>query len=148
MFRKLLLVAAIVSVLLVSLAGVAGAANPPGQGQPGQSCGSGTAPDTPGNGNPANSPGSPFAGGVSDGKYNVAESQYEVACFQVSQPHPSPNRPLRRLRHSPIRASAGARCEAPHAVLPPGARLDHDLEPRSEATRHRPPRRFDLAVWA
>jgi hypothetical protein len=86
--RKLLIVMAIVSVLLVAFGGIAFAANPPGQGQPGQSCGSQTAPNTPGKGNSANSPGSPFVGGVSDGKYNVAESQYDVACFQVSQPHP------------------------------------------------------------
>jgi hypothetical protein len=86
--RKLLTAMAIASVLLVAFGGIAFAANPPGQGQPGQSCGSQTAPNTPGGGNSANSPGSPFTGGVSDGKYNVAESQYDVACFQVSQPHP------------------------------------------------------------
>ena len=82
--RKLLIVTAIVSVLLVGLVGIASAANPPGKGQPGQTCGSQTAPNTPGKGKSANSPGSPFVGGVSDGKYNVAESQYDVACFQVS----------------------------------------------------------------
>jgi hypothetical protein len=85
MLRKLLIVTAIVSVLLVSLVGMAFAANPPGQGQPGQTCGSQTAPNTPGGGTSASSPGSPFTGGVSDGKYNAAESQYDVACFQVSQ---------------------------------------------------------------
>ncbi len=86
--RKLLIVTAIVCVSLISLAGIAFAANPPGQGQPGQTCGSFFAPNTPGGGNSAGSPGSPFTGGVSDGKYNAAESQYDVACFQVSQPHP------------------------------------------------------------
>ena len=41
----------------------------------------------PGGDNSASSPGSPFTGGVSDGKYNVAKSQYDVACFQVTQSH-------------------------------------------------------------
>jgi len=88
MLRRLLIVTAIVSVLVAGIAEVAGAVSPPGQGQPGQTCGSQTAPNTPGGGNSANSPGSPFTGGTSDGKYNAAESQYDVACFQVSQPHP------------------------------------------------------------
>ena len=89
MLRKLLIVGAIVFALLVGLVGIAFAANPPGNGQPGQTCGSQTALNTPGGGNSANSPGSPFSGGVADGKYNTAESQYDVACFQVSQPgHP------------------------------------------------------------
>jgi hypothetical protein len=86
--RRSLILTAIVSVLLAGIAGTSGAANPPGQGQPGQTCGIGSAPNTPGGGNSANSPGSPFTGGVSDGKYNAAESQYDVACFQVSQSHP------------------------------------------------------------
>ena len=86
MLRKLLIVTAVVCVLLVGVVTTAFAANPPGQGQPGQSCES--QPNTPGGGNSANSPGSPFTGGVSDGKYNAAKSQYDVACFQVSQSHP------------------------------------------------------------
>jgi hypothetical protein len=89
MLRRLLIVTALASALFVGVVGFAFAANPPGNGQPGQSCGSSTALNTPGGGQSANSPGSPFQGGVADGKYNVAESQYDVACFQVSQPkHP------------------------------------------------------------
>ena len=103
MFRKVLIAAAIVSVLLVGL-GVAFAASPPGPGQPGQSCGSTTASSSPGNTTSASSPGSPFStnGGVSAGVYAngpgttpnhkitnpTAVSQYDVACFQVSQTHP------------------------------------------------------------
>jgi hypothetical protein len=89
LLRKLLIMTAIVSVLLVGAVGMAFAANPPGPpGPPGQTCGKGAATSTPGGGNSAGSPGSPFVGGVSDGKYNAAKSQYDVACFQVSQPHP------------------------------------------------------------
>jgi hypothetical protein len=88
MLRKLLAATAIVTVLSLGLVAIAFAANPGTQGPPGQSCGSSTAPTTPGGGNSANSPGSPFQGGVSDSHYNVAKSQYDVACFQNSQPHP------------------------------------------------------------
>jgi hypothetical protein len=89
MLRKLLAAAAIASVLLLGLEGMAFAANPGTQGPPSQSCGSATASNTPGGGNSTNSPGSPFQGGVADSRYNVAKSQYDVACFQVSQPgHP------------------------------------------------------------
>ena len=95
--RKLLLVTAIVSVLLLGIAAVA-YADPTGcQGQPNQSCGSANASMTPGNS--ANAPGSAFnpsgvAGGVYAGQQpqnsNNAHSvsQYDVACFQVSQSHP------------------------------------------------------------
>jgi hypothetical protein len=87
MLRKLLVITAVVSVLMVGPVGVAFAANPPGNGQPGQTCGTDGATSAPGKGNSANSPGSPFVGGVADGKYNAAESQYDVACFQVTQNH-------------------------------------------------------------
>jgi len=87
----------LVCALMVGLTGVALAADPGTQGQPNQSCEA--QPGTPGGGNSANSPGSPFYGGVSDGKYAGSQpqnstnpnsvSQYDVACFQVSQPgHP------------------------------------------------------------
>jgi len=73
-------------------------------GQPGQSCGSATAGSSPGGGNSSVSSGSPFqgassadvyanpgttpAGGPNAGDSNPnAVSQYDVACFQVSQPH-------------------------------------------------------------
>ena len=88
MLRKLLVATAIVAVLSLGLVAIAFAANPGTQGPPSQSCGSSTAPNTPGGGNSANSPGSPFQGGVADSKYNVAKSQYDVACLQNSQPHP------------------------------------------------------------
>jgi hypothetical protein len=68
------------------------AANPPGTGQPGQSCqdleaAGGTTP-----GHSASSPGSPFNepginsqnGGVG-GQHYSESSQYDVACFQVSR---------------------------------------------------------------
>ena len=70
------------------------AANPPGTGQPGQSCqdieaAGGTTP-----GNSASSPGSPFnepginsQNGGTGGQHYSESSQYDVACFQVSQPH-------------------------------------------------------------
>lgn len=73
------------------LAGPALAANPPGTGQPGQSCqdieaAGGTTP-----GRAATSPGSPFnepginsANGGTGGQHYSASSQYDVACFQVS----------------------------------------------------------------
>jgi len=77
------------------------AASPGTQGQPGQTCLSSTAPSEPGQA--ANAPGSAFnetgpgkagtvyaGNGVSATTANSsnAVSQYDVACFQVSQPHP------------------------------------------------------------
>ena len=81
------------------------AASPGTQGQPGQTCLSSTAPQEPGQassspGSPFNEPtdtspggqaGSVYAGnGVSATRANSgnAVSQYDVACFQASQPHP------------------------------------------------------------
>jgi hypothetical protein len=89
--------------LALAASGTALAANPhaPGtSGQPSQTCLSGTAPGEPGNA--ASSPGSPFneptdtsPGGVAGGVYAGSQpqnsnnpnsvSQYDVACFQVSQ---------------------------------------------------------------
>ena len=93
MARTLLFVVALICAVLVGLTGSALAASPGTQGQPNQSCED--QPSTPGGGNSANSPGSPFVGGVSDGKYAGSQpqnsnnpnsvSQYDVACFQVSQ---------------------------------------------------------------
>ncbi len=77
------------------------AASPATQGQPGQTCLSSTAPNEPGQA--ASAPGSAFnetgpgtagtvyaGNGVSATTANSdhAVSQYDVACFQVSQPHP------------------------------------------------------------
>ena len=72
---------------------IAGAtANPSGHGRPGQSCqdleaSGGTTP-----GHAANSPGSPFnepginsVNGGTGGQHYSETSQYDVACFQVSQ---------------------------------------------------------------
>jgi hypothetical protein len=94
MMRKALVLTAILCALLVGLPGVAFATDPGTHGQPNQSCED--QPSTPGGGSSANSPGSPFTGGVSDGKYAGSQpqnsknatsvSQYDVACFQVSQP--------------------------------------------------------------
>jgi hypothetical protein len=76
--------------LLVSVPALA--ANPPGTGQPGKSCqdqlaARGTTP-----GHSASSPGSPFnepgigsPNGGTGGQHYSATSQYDVACFQVSQ---------------------------------------------------------------
>ena len=91
--RKLLVSTAVVCALLVSTAGAALAASPGTHGQPNQSCEE--QPSTPGGGNSASSSGSPFHDGTSDGKYAGSQpqnannpnsvSQYDVACFQVSQ---------------------------------------------------------------
>jgi hypothetical protein len=93
MTLKLLFVTAVVLAVLVGLTGAAFAADPGTHGQPKQSCEAQSS--TPGGGNSANSPGSPFHDGVADGKYAgsqpqnsnnpISVSQYDVACFQVSQ---------------------------------------------------------------
>jgi hypothetical protein len=104
--RKLLVAATLVSILSLALAGIA-VADPTGnQGQPSQSCQ--IQPASPGGGNSSVSSGSPFQGTSSAGVYAngpgtggpgtatgtghitnpTAVSQYDVACFQVSQPHP------------------------------------------------------------
>ena len=70
------------------------AANPSGSGRPNQSCqdieaAGGTTP-----GHASSSPGSPFnepginspSGGIG-GQHYSETSQYDVACYQVSQPH-------------------------------------------------------------
>ena len=83
--------------LALAASGTALAANPGTQGQPSQACLSSTAPMEPGNASAA--PGSAFNenGGIAGGVYagngapslngNTAKaiSQYDVACFQVSQ---------------------------------------------------------------
>ena len=75
------------------------AANPSGTGPPNQSCQSFEGPGgTNAPGNSGTSPGSVFNepgfgsvnGGTGGNAYNNAgaPSQYDVACFQVNQPHP------------------------------------------------------------
>lgn len=70
------------------------ASNPAGTGQPSQSCGSDTAPMTPGNSssapgsafNPDGVAGTHYAGEQPQNSVNPnSVSQYDVACFQVSQ---------------------------------------------------------------
>jgi hypothetical protein len=83
--------ALVLCALVLGTAAPAFGANPPGSGQPGQECGSDTAPQSPagfGTGGFANaeahyagSEGTPSAANGS----TKAVSQYDVACFQVSQ---------------------------------------------------------------
>ena len=86
---------AVAGVLALAVSGPASAASPGTQGQPNQSCGSDTAPSTPGNAvsasgsafNPHGQAGSVYAGQQPQNSNNPTEvSQYDVACFQVSQP--------------------------------------------------------------
>jgi len=98
--KRLIVKGVTATILVVALAfppiTSAFAANPHSggtTGRPNQSCGSTTAPNTPGNA--ANSPGSPFnpsgnagthyAGQQPQNSRNGQASQYDVACFQVSQ---------------------------------------------------------------
>ncbi len=87
----------VVLVLTLAFASTALADSTGNTGQPNQSCGSSNAQMTPGNA--VNSPGSAFnPNGVAPGVYAGQQpqnsgnpksvSQYDVACFQVSQPHP------------------------------------------------------------
>jgi hypothetical protein len=100
MVRRLLIGAGILTFLLFAVVGIATAATPGTSGQPNQSCQNTATSTTPGNA--VNAPGSPFnANGVSGGVYAngpgstpnggvsnpTAVSQYDVACFQNSQPH-------------------------------------------------------------
>jgi hypothetical protein len=93
------LIVAVVSGAALLMFAVTGAlaVNPPGTGQPSQTCLSSAAPNEPGNA--ANAPGSAFNenGGIAGGVYagngentetpanGHAVAQYDVACFQVSQ---------------------------------------------------------------
>jgi hypothetical protein len=91
--KKLMVLAATVFVL--GAAPALGAANPSGTGQPSQTCLSTTAPSEPGNA--ASASGSAFNenGGIAGSMYAGSQpqnsnnpqsvSQYDVACFQVSQ---------------------------------------------------------------
>jgi hypothetical protein len=77
-------------------ANAAGNPSPTGTGQPSQTCGSGSAPMTPGTAaaapgsafNPAGHAGTVYAGEQPQNSGNpTSVSQYDVACFQVSQGH-------------------------------------------------------------
>jgi hypothetical protein len=94
-FGTLAATGTLAGALAFAASGTAFAANPPGTGQPGQTCLSSTAPSEPGNA--ASAPGSAFNenGGIAGGVYAGEQpqnsvnpnsvSQYDVACFQVSQ---------------------------------------------------------------
>ncbi len=98
MVRRLVLAIAVIMILTAVAAGTAFADNPHGPGstgQPGQSCQVTTT--TPGQAMSA--PGSAFnPGGVAGGVYAGTQpqnsnnthsvAQYDVACFQNTQPHP------------------------------------------------------------
>ena len=91
LFLRALVATAAVGAIMLIPAATAGAANPGTQGPPSQSCQTvvGTGGATPGNATSlAKSIGTPFnivTGGISGSHYNPG-SQYDVACFQVSQP--------------------------------------------------------------
>lgn len=91
--KKLLVVIAI-ACSAVAIPATAFAASPGTTGQPDQSCGSATAPNTPGNAvsapgsafNPNGHAGTVYAGQQPNNSHNPKSvSQYDVACFQ--QPH-------------------------------------------------------------
>jgi hypothetical protein len=96
------IVAALLLTGALSLGGAAtamAAANPSGTGPPNQSCQAFEGPGgTKAPGHSGTSPGSvfnepgfgSFTGGTGGSAYNNAgaPSQYDVACFQVNQPHP------------------------------------------------------------
>ena len=78
----------------VTAAYATGNPSPTGHGQPSQSCGSDTAPTTPGNAssapgsafNPDGHAGTVYAGEQPQNSNNpTSVSQYDVACFHVSQ---------------------------------------------------------------
>ena len=91
--KKLMVLVA--AVFALGTAPAFGAGNPSVTGQPSQTCLSGAAPSEPGNA--ASAPGSAFNenGGIAGSMYAGSQpqnsnnpksvSQYDVACFQVSQ---------------------------------------------------------------
>ena len=93
MLRKAIVGVGIGVLLTIGSAGGAFAADPHSggtTGQPSQTCLSPSAPQTPGQA--STSPGSPFNEpspggnpGGTGGQHYAAGSQYDVACFQVSQ---------------------------------------------------------------
>jgi len=95
MKRLLVMSVATLSLTVLGFAAPAFAANPPGTGQPGQTCqlvppGGDTGPQYPGHA--SSSPGSVFnevLPGKGGFQYNLvgAPSQYDVACFQQVSNH-------------------------------------------------------------
>lgn len=95
MVRKVIFITAVMLVLTVLLTGIAFADNPGTGGQPNQSCEvttttPGQAASAPGSAfNPGGVAGSVYAGEQPQNSNNThSVSQYDVACFQNSQPHP------------------------------------------------------------
>src|SRR3954469_25783840 len=94
--RRLGCVTVFSASLIVSGAAAAQAASnpsPSGTGQPSQTCGSDTAPDTPGQSasapgsafNPDGNAGTHYAGEQPQNSHNThSVSQYDVACYQTS----------------------------------------------------------------
>ena len=97
--RVILITAALMTLLTLGVGAALAAPSPNGPGQPGATCGDPNASMTPGGS--ASAPGSAFnpngtSGGVYAGSAGTASaahansanavSQYDVACFQVSQP--------------------------------------------------------------
>jgi hypothetical protein len=96
--RRVILALLMAAAVGISSQSIGFAANPHNgtTGQPSQSCGSSTAPNTPGNAssasgsafNPNGNAGTHYAGQQPQNSNNPKSvSQYDVACFQVSQPH-------------------------------------------------------------
>jgi hypothetical protein len=93
--RKLLAVTAVFAVFTLVGSSGALAANPPGTGQPNQTCQDISPSNSFAPGSSSSSPGSVFNepginstnGGKGGQQYNLvgAPSQYDVACFQMSQ---------------------------------------------------------------
>lgn len=93
--KRLVITASLATVLsLVPGAAVLAASNPSGHGPPSQDCTSivNSGGTEPGNGHAAQSPGSPFnepalngGSGGTGGQHYSESSQYDVACYQVSQ---------------------------------------------------------------
>jgi hypothetical protein len=92
--RRILIVAVAAVSLSLAVPLTAFAGNPNGTGQPSQSCGSTTAPNTPGQSssapgsafNPGGQAGSVYAGQQPQNSNNPhSVSQYDVACYQTSR---------------------------------------------------------------
>jgi hypothetical protein len=94
---KVSIVILLLAVLMLGVIGTALADSPGTQGQPNQSCENPTTQTTPGQSssapgsafNPNGTAGTVYAGEQPQNSNNPhSVSQYDVACFQGSQPHP------------------------------------------------------------
>ena len=86
--KHALLTVLAVALFAIAAAGAVAAPNPSGHGMPSQTCLSGTSTALE-PGNAANSPGSPFNESLpgTGGTHYTETSQYDVACYQVTQSH-------------------------------------------------------------